>query len=106
MPEECKEALMEHGGFKLTERGLVPMKDKGELKTFFLEPDESHDLVNKAALEKLDRDFSLTKTFRRLHQRDAGPSTWCRAWTRMLSGDAPQMVSKVTLSQRSLFHLQ
>lgn len=42
------------GNFSLQERGYIDMKGKGELLTYWLEASESNELVNKAALEKLD----------------------------------------------------
>jgi Adenylate and Guanylate cyclase catalytic domain len=40
--------------FKIEERGLVPMKGKGELRTFWLRARPNNKLVNRTALDRLD----------------------------------------------------
>jgi len=58
--ETCKDALQEHEGFQVTERGLIEMKGKGEMRTYFLEvEEETNRWVSQAALAKLDEEIVL-----------------------------------------------
>jgi hypothetical protein len=53
-----------HERFVFVERGLVDMKGKGEVLTYWLKSSESNELVNTAALQQLDREVKqlLKKT--------------------------------------------